>query len=321
MLQGESGVLRKEFDKLIEWTRGEPAPDVIDLPNSLLIAMAAPLKRAFGRPLCCTMQGEEFFINGLVAPYHERALQLIRERVPTVDRFIAVSDYSAGFMSQYLGIPPDRISVVPLGISLEGYPEKSEVRRHKSEVTTIGYFARIAPEKGLHVLVDAYVRLRTRTRDLPIRLRAAGHMPAANQPYLDGVTATLAHVGLGEEFEYRGELDRDAKLSFLRGLDVLSVPATYDEPKGLFLLEAMASGVPVVQPRRGSFTEIVERTGGGRLVVPDDPEALAAELERVVREPALRGELARKAFDGVRRHHTVAQSVDRLLDAYRAAGR
>ena len=54
---------------------------------------------------------------------------------------------------------------------------------------------------------------------------------------------------------------------------MLSVPATYDEPKGMFLLEAMASGVPVVQPRRGAFIEIVEKTGGGLLVEPDDPDS------------------------------------------------
>jgi glycosyltransferase involved in cell wall biosynthesis len=97
---------------------------------------------------------------------------------------------------------------------------------------------------------------------------------------------------------------------------VLSVPATYDEPKGMFLLEAMASGVPVVQPRRGAFTEIVERTGGGLLVPPDDPETLAGALERMIRTPALRGELVQRAFNGVRRHYTVEQSAERLLDAY-----
>jgi glycosyltransferase involved in cell wall biosynthesis len=320
MLKGEAGVLRKEFDKLIDWTRGEPHPDVVDLPNSLLIAMAAPLKRAFGRPVCCTMQGEELFIDGLVAPYRDQALQLIRDRVPTVDRFIAVSDYSAGFMATYLGIARDRISVVPLGISLEGYPEKPTVTSHHSGGTTIGYFARIAPEKGLHVLAHAYVRLRQRTRELPMRLVAAGHLPAANASYLEQVVSSLEEGGVANEFEYRGELDRDGKLAFLRGLDVLSVPATYDEPKGLFLLEAMASGVPVVQPRRGSFTEVVERTAGGLLVAPDDPESLAVELERVARTPALRDELAEKAFEGVRRHYTVSRSVDCLLEAYRAAG-
>src|SRR5688572_15896708 len=133
MLRGEQGVLHKEFDKLVEWTHGEAVPDVVDLPNSLLIAMAAPLKRVLNRPVCCTLQGEEFFLDGLVPPYREQALQLIREQVPTIDRFIAVSDYAAGFMSTYLTIPRDRISVVPLGITLDGYPDKSQIPNPKSQ--------------------------------------------------------------------------------------------------------------------------------------------------------------------------------------------
>lgn len=318
MLRGEQGVLHKEFAKLVEWTREEAPPDVIDLPNSLLIAMAAPLKRTFNRPVCCTMQGEEVFIDSLVPPYREEALRLIREQVPTIDRFIAVSDYAARFMSAYLAIPEGRISVVPLGITLDGYAQSLEPRAQSP--FTLGYFARVAPEKGLHVLAEAYVRLRRRTPDVPIRLLAAGHLPRANQAYLDRARSVLRAGGVAHEFEYEGEVDRAGKIAFLRRLDVLSVPAAYDEPKGMFLLEAMASGVPVVQPRRGAFTEIVERTGGGLLVPPDDPEALAEALEGVVRTPALRDELAQRAFDGVRRHYRVDQSAERLIEAYSVAG-
>ena len=100
-------------------------------------------------------------------------------------------------------------------------------------------------------------------------------------------SATLATAGLADEFTYHGAVDRDGKLAFLQTLDVLSVPATYDEPKGMFLLEAMASGVPVVQPRRGAFTEIVEKTGGGLLVPPDDPAALADGLLSLWQDRAL----------------------------------
>src|SRR5262245_48100573 len=120
-LQGEHGVLRKEFEKLLEWTREEPPPDVINLPNSLLISMAEPLKRAFDRPVLCTLQGEELFLSELMAPYRETAISLIRSRVPHVDRFIAVSEYCAEFMTRFLGIPEDRMSVVPLGINMSGY--------------------------------------------------------------------------------------------------------------------------------------------------------------------------------------------------------
>jgi glycosyltransferase involved in cell wall biosynthesis len=136
--------------------------------------------------------------------------------------------------------------------------------------------------------------------------------------YLEEVRRTLQRAGLAGEFSYRGALDRAGKLAFLRGLDVLSVPATYDEPKGMFLLEAMASGVPVVQPRRGAFVEVVENTGGGVLVDPDSPEALADGLYALWSDRELRARLASAAFEGVRAHYTIVQSAGRLLEVYAA---
>ena len=145
-------------------------------------------------------------------------------------------------------------------------------------------------------------------------------MAPRHRPYLEEVQQLLAKAGLGGEFAYRGAVDRAGKLQFLGGLDVLSVPATYDEPKGVFLLEAMASGVPVLQPRRGAFTEVVEKTGGGCLVPPDDPEALAEGLYTLWSDRARAASLGDRAFHGVRAHYTIEKSADRLLDVYREAG-
>jgi glycosyltransferase involved in cell wall biosynthesis len=313
MLQGNDGVLRKEFDKLVEWVRDEPRPDVINLPNSLLIGMARPLRDALQVPICCTLQGEELFLNGLVERYRTEALRLIREQVRHVDRFVAVSDYCAAFMSELLEIPAPKLAVVPLGIGMAGYRQRTTARAE----FRVGYFARIAPEKGLHVLADAYVRLRRMTGRLPMRLDAAGYLGSDHRPYLDDVKRALEKGGVAGEFTYHGELDRAGKLAFLQNLDVLSVPATYDEPKGMFVLEAMASGVPVIQPRRGAFTEIVERTGGGVLVEPDNADALADGLHALSSDRAGAAALGQRAYDGVRAHFTIAQSAARLADVYR----
>jgi glycosyltransferase involved in cell wall biosynthesis len=149
-------------------------------------------------------------------------------------------------------------------------------------------------------------------------LDAAGYLAPAQHGYLDEVRRTLDTAGLAREFTYRGALDRDAKLAFLRTLDVFSVPAPYDEPKGVFLLEAMASGVPVVQPRRGAFTEIVENTGGGVLVAPDDPAALADGLYALWADRDRAAVLGERGFAGVRRQYSIARSADRLLAVYDA---
>jgi glycosyltransferase involved in cell wall biosynthesis len=235
-------------------------------------------------------------------------------------------------MSTYLGIPPSRISVVPLGIDMSGY----EAHQHGPGPFRIGYFARVAPEKGLHVLAQAYVKLRQRIaadlsgrdaggRDGPggpggggLRLDVAGYLSPTHAAYLREASAILERAGLAGEFSYVGELDRDGKLRFLRSLDVLSVPATYDEPKGMFLLEAMASGVPVVQPRRGAFTEVVEKTDGGLLVAADDIDALAGGLFSLWHDRERAAALGAKAYAGVRQHYTIQQSATRLLDVYGA---
>jgi glycosyltransferase involved in cell wall biosynthesis len=312
MLEGDRGVLRKEFDKLLEWIAGEPVPDIVNLPNSLLIGLAAPLRRALNRPVCCTLQGEDLFLNGLIEPYRTRAIDLIRRQVPDVDRFLSVSDAYVPVMSSMLAIPPERISVVPRGINLAGYSRRE---RH-GDPFCVGYFARIAPEKGLHVLADAYVRLRARVPQARMRLAAAGYMAPAQASYLADVEARLRRAGLADEFRYHGSVNRDGKLEFLRSLDVLSVPTPYDEPKGVFVLEAMAEGVPVVQPRRGAFTEIVEKTGGGLLVPPDDPDALAGALHDLWADCALNERLGERGFAGVREHYDIVKSTDRLLEVY-----
>ncbi|MCP9495291.1 MAG: glycosyltransferase family 4 protein [Pyrinomonadaceae bacterium MAG19_C2-C3] len=316
MLKGEDGFQRKELSKMIDWLRHEQPPDIINLPNSLLIGLAAPLKQALGKPVCCTLQGEDLFIENLGEPYRNATLELIRKNVKHIDAFIAVSDYYAGFMRGYLGIPEHKIRVVPLGINLQGYEAVERSEEHRNQPFTIGYFARVAPEKGLHVLAKAYRRLRKRDDFPPARLEVAGYLAPEHKSYLAGVEREMKEAGLEAEFHYRGVLSREEKIAFLRNLDVLSVPATYDEPKGMFLLEAMACGVPVIQPRRGAFTEIIRRTQGGLLVEPDDTDDLAEKIFNFWKNPALAGELGRNGYHGVREHYGVAQMAECTLGVY-----
>ena len=313
VLKGENGFQRKEIDKLIEWLKDQDTPDVINLPYSLLLGMAGPLKRALNVPILCTLQGEDLFLDNLQEPYRSEALGLIRDQIENVDSFLSVSEYYADFMPRYLGIPREKIRVVPLGINPQGF----ELRESKrTGPFTVGFLARIAPEKGLHVLADAY-RLLRQSGALPeARFEAAGYMAADCKSYLEKIQKSLKDAGLDGEFHYRGVLDRAEKIAFLRKLDVMSVPATYDEPKGVSLLEAMACGVPLVQPRRGSFTELVENTGGGLLVQPDDSQSLAEGILKIAKNKQLAEELSANGFRGVREQYTAVNMADRVLEAY-----
>jgi glycosyltransferase involved in cell wall biosynthesis len=313
VLKGENGFQRKEIDKLLEWLQHETPPDVINLPYTLLLGLAKPLKQSLNVPIVCTLQGEDLFLDGLQEPYRREALDLIREQIEHVDSFLSVSEYYARFMPGYLGIPAEKIQVVPLGINPQGFELRERNRRGPF---TIGFLGRVAPEKGLHVLAEAYRILRKSGELSEARLEAAGYMAADCKPYLEEIQKHLKRAGLDGEFQYRGVLDRAEKIAFLRKLDVMSLPATYDEPKGVSLLEAMACGVPLVQPRRGAFTEIVENTGGGLLVQPDDPESLAAGIMKLVKDKQLAEELSANGFRGVREQYTAVNMADRVLEAY-----
>jgi len=315
VLKGEGGFQGKEIGKFVDWVKDQAPPDVISLPYTLLLSLAKPIKEALNAPILCTLQGEDLFLDNLQEPYRSESLSLIRDYLPHVDLFLSVSDYYADFMPGYLGIPREKISVVPLGINPNGFEMRDS---NRSGPFTVGFLGRVAPEKGLHVLAEAY-RIMRQSGELPAgRLEAAGYMAADCKPYLEAVQKQLKDAGLDHEFQYHGVIDRADKIAFLRSLDVMSLPATYDEPKGVSLLESMACGVPVVQPRRGAFTEIVEITGGGLLTEPDDPQSLAEGILRIFKDERLAGELSANGYKGVREHYTAAHMADKLLSAYNA---
>ena len=316
MLRGENGQQRREVEKLVEWLRSEPRPDVAVLPNSMLIGLAEPLRRELGIPVCCTLQGEDLFLEGLEEPYRSTSLRLIRERTAHVDLFLPTSDYYNDFMSGYLSIPRDKLRTVRLGINLDGY---DRVARPADRPFTVGYFARIAPEKGLHVLAEAYRELRKLLPGTPSRLEAAGYMGPENRSYLADIESRLREWGLASEFQYHGTLDRAGKIAFLQSLDVLSVPGPYADPKGIFALEAMACGVPFVQPGHGAFVELEQRTHAGMLTTPADTASLARSLAQMASDAELRSRLADNAYAGVRRHHAVRNMAESALEAYSLA--
>lgn len=312
MLRGEDGNQRKELAKLIRWLRRQPLPDVIVLPNSMLTGLAAPLSRAFNKPICCALQGEDLFLEGLEEPYRSTSLQLIRDHVAQVDLFLPTSRYYADFMAGYLEIPQEKMQVVPLGINLDGY---ERAPRPTQRPFTVGYFARVAPEKGLHLLAEAYREFR-QLYSGPARLEAAGYNLAEHKPYLAEVTAKMRDWGLADEFHYRGAPDREGKIAFLQQCDVLSVPGRYADPKGIYALEAMACGVPFVQPDHGAFPEMAELTKAGLLVPPGNTSALAAALHAVATDPQLHATLSANAYEGAHKHYAVASMAANALEAY-----
>lgn len=315
-LRGEEGHQRKEIDKLLEFLADEPKPDIANIPYTLLIALAAPLKRALGCPVVITLQGEDLFLDGLPDPYRTEAMALVRSQVANVDLFIAVSEYYAAFMRDYLAIPHDKIRVATLGVNTSDLTPGPSARH---DPFTIGYFARVAPEKGLHNLAEAYRILRHEKGLPPSRLVVGGYLAPEHRAYFDDIAGRLRQWGLADELVYRGALDRARKVQFFHDIDVLSVPSPYREPKGLYVLEAMACGVPVVQPDYGAFPEIIGKTGGGLLAKSESGADVAEALYDVWRDPASAADMGRQGAAGVRAHYTVAHMAQGVLAAYEAA--
>jgi glycosyltransferase involved in cell wall biosynthesis len=317
VLQGEEGFQAKELAHLVAWLRDDLKPDVVHLTNSMFAGFARTLKRELGVPVVCSLQGEDLFLDQLREPWRSRALDVLRERAQDVDVFLANSDWYAGAMAEVLQVDRGRLYVVPLGISLDGF-DGGVASRPADASFTIGYLARVCPEKGFHLLAEAFVTLAAdpalRGR---LRLRAAGWLGARDRHYFEEQVEKLHAAGLSGAFDYAGEVDRTGKIGFLRSLDVLSVPTTYREPKGLFALEAMAAGVPVVLPRHGSFPEMLAATGGGLLVEPGSVEDLAKNLGRLIADPELRAELGRQGSEAVHQRFADTIEAENVLAVYR----
>ena len=170
----------------------------------------------------------------------------------------------------------------------------------------------------MYELCRAYRRLKQLKDVGSTRLEVAGYLGPEHRAYMQRIRKQIRQWGLEGEFCYHGSLDRPAKLRFLENLDVLSVPATHDEHKGIPVLEAMASGIPVVQPRRGAFTEMIQKTSGGLLTDPDQEHALAEGLHAIYRDPDLADHLARNGRQGVQDHYSLSRMAAAAVEAYRA---
>jgi glycosyltransferase involved in cell wall biosynthesis len=314
-LQGEQGRQRKEIEKLTRWLESDGRPEVVHLSNALLLGAARRLRERLRVPILCSLAGEDLFLEQLKEPHYSRARDLLRQRARDVDVFVAYNNYFADFMTDYLGIARNRIEVIRHGLDLAGHGQRRA--SGPGSPFTVGFFSRIAPEKGLHVLLEAFALLCADSALPPLRLKAAGYKSAADEPYFQAVLKRVEELGLAERFEFRGEVDRAGKIAFLQSLDVISVPTVYRESKGLSVLEALANGVPVVVPRHGSFTELIEHTGGGQLCEPENPVDLAAKLRHYILDSALVDEHGRRGRAIIHAQYTARQMAQEHRQLYR----
>jgi glycosyltransferase involved in cell wall biosynthesis len=319
MLRGEEGRQARELDELIGWLKQHNHPDVICLSNALLVGMARKMKRELSTRIACHLQGEDSFLDALPDSHRDAAWQLLRERCADVDLFIAPSRYFGELMTRRLNLSPERVRVIHNGISLDGVEIRQPKAENRSQAAPVlGFFARMCKEKGLDTLVEAYIHLKNRGKVPRLKLHVGGSCGPSDEPLVKELRRRLAEAGYIGEAAFFPNLSRAEKWDFLRALSVFSVPAGYGEAFGLYVIEAMAAGVPVVQPRAAAFPEIIEATGGGVLCEPGDPKSLADAIEQLLLNPqqaGALGEAARKTVSEKFNAETMAKENLKVLES------
>lgn len=314
MIRGEQGNQARELRELIDWLKTQPRLDVICLSNVLLVGLVRRIRAELGVPVVCMLQGEDDFLDALPMAQRETTWREVAERAREADLLIAPSRYFADRMAARLGIAPERIQIVHNGINLENF-EPADI---PPRTPVLGYFARMCREKGLDVLVDAFLEIRRRGSIPNLRLHVGGGMGPSDAPFVKGLRRRLNSAGLETDVAFFENPDRSEKQAFLRGLSVFSVPARYSEAFGLYVIEALASGVPVVQPRHAAFPELIEATGGGVLCEAGNVGSLADAIEGLLKSPDQARELGRIGRAAVRDRFSAERMADNMLAAWRS---
>ncbi len=313
MLRGEHGRQVKELNRLIEWLDSQDnKPDIVCLSNILLTGLAKSIKARLGIPVVCLLQDEDDFLDGLESPYKKQACQMIAELSRDVDAFIAVSKYFASVMQQKLQLSDDRMHVVHPGISLDGY----ESLQAEPKIPTIGYLSRMCPDRGLDTLVDAFVILKSNENLKKTRLRVAGGRVRHDETFINHLRQKLISCGFMDDVQFLPDFDRDTKLAFFQSLSLLSVPEKRPIAYGLYVLEALAAGVPVVEPKSGAFPELLDITGGGILYEPNSAEALAEAMQPLLLDPDHARKLGKQGKKQVFQKFNVEQTAKELMRIY-----
>jgi len=313
MLRAEEGKQIKELDRLVKWLEmRENKPDIICLSNILLVGMAKTIRQRLGVPVVCLLQDEDGFLDGLSAPYSEAAWQTIAERSRYVDAFIAVSRYYAEEMRRRVGFAPEQMRVVYTGISLADYPPPQAA----PEVPTIGFLSQMCPAKGLDTLVDAFVKLKRNQELSNARLRITGGRGAGDKAFVEQAKRRIDSCGVADDVEFLADFDAKSKPAFLSSLSVLSVPEKNPVAYGLYVLEALAAGVPVVQPGSGVFPELLDMTGGGVLYEPNNPDALADAIAELLLDPDRARELGARGREAIFEKFDIDQTAAEMVRIY-----
>jgi glycosyltransferase involved in cell wall biosynthesis len=200
------------------------------------------------------------------------------------------------------------------GIDPEGYAPADR----PPGAPVIGYLSRLHPDKGLDLLTDAFIELRNRPGLENIKLLIAGGMTQNFKDYVEKQKQSLARAGVAGDVEWIDDFDRQSKRNFLPTLSVMCVPDRSGPAAGMFVIESLLAGVPLVEPARGALPELIEATGGGLLFDPDVPGDMTAKLTELLKDPQRAFNMGQTGRNAALEEFTASAAAKRLTALFEA---
>lgn len=312
MLRGEDGNQATELDRLVQYLATEIKPDVVHLSNALLLGLAKRAKTDLGCKVICSLQDENEWIDPMEETYQEQVWGVMAEKAVDVDRFVAASHYYAQLSQNKLNIPASKIHVVYAGIHLEGY-KKSPL---PLDPPVIGYLCRLSESLGLGILIDAFLSLKRNPEFHNMRLHITGGHTAEDKPFIRQQLQNIKQQGCEDSVQIFEAFDRQDRIEFLESLTLLSVPVPAGEAFGTYQVEALAAGVPIVQPNVGGFPEFVAATNGGIIYEPNNSQTLAENIASLLHQPDRLQQHAEQGHRAVQEQFSIQNMVKNMTSIY-----
>jgi len=315
MLLGEQGQQKEELDRMVDWIAENCNPDVIHLSNALLLGLARRLSDRLGVPVICTLQDEDVWVDVMKPSARDSVWKLMATKAGHVKEFLAVSDFYAGVMQKKMDLPAEKLSSLHIGVDPDDYETKPVAGKKRN----IGFVSRMSHENGLDILVEAFILLKQKDGFGDVGLVLTGGSTGDDRGFLHGVRKRIHDSGIQDQVEFYEDFGEKGLKHFMEKVMVVSVPVRNGEAFGIYLLECMVSGVPVVQPALGAFPEIISLAGGGMVYQPNTPNALADALGGLLSDSAKLEQLSRRGIEGVREHFHIDVQAQRMVKIYERA--
>lgn len=315
MLLGEEGQQKDELQRMVDWIVENCDPDVIHLSNALLLGLAQQLSERLNVPVVCSLQDEDVWVDVMKPSARDSVWKLMSTKGEHLSSFISVSDFYAGVMKEKMEIPDQKLSTVHIGVDPADYTFRLATEKKRN----IGYVSRMCPANGLDILIDAFILLKKKKEFEDVGLVLTGGSTGDDRKFLSEIRAKLKEHELQNQVEFHEEFEEEGLREYFEKVSMVSVPVRNGEAFGIYLLECMASGVPVVQPALGAFPEIVNLAGGGVIYESNTPEALAESLEDLLTDTNKLELLSREGKEGVDKHFHIDIQARNMVALYESA--